>query len=404
MHRALCLLMALQLWGWLRYVGRSLRTVKGLALALLGVAVFSPWLVTVALTPPAEGRADPESVRRYGPVLLLAFTVVSGVLAVTVQRAISFRPAEVNLLFPGPFTRRQLLAYKLTVSLATSLLASPLVALALRHHAPNLLSAWVGLVLMLAFLQLFATALALLASAVGVQAYNRSRKAVLVCLVIAAVAAALWSGQEALVLGPRQVLDQVEQSPLWNALLAPFRWFVEAFLAERPWPDLAWKAGRGLAVNLALLAVIFTLDARYLEAAAAHSERTYAQLERLRAGGLLAVGLPGSGEARFSLPALPWWGGVGPLAWRQLLAVQRGFVPLLVLVLFYGMTLVPIVLGSDPARHDRGGSGILAGTLVAGWPERARVARPVGWPWRTVMPALGPGLQPAAPEVVLSDA
>jgi len=46
----------------------------------------------------------------------------------------------------------------------------------------------------------------------------------------------------------------------------------------------------------------------------------------------------------------------------------------------------------------------LAGTLIAGWPERARLARPAGRPSMAVVPARGPSLQPAAPEVVLSDA
>src|SRR5262245_7741072 len=83
--RALWLLLGLQLGGWLRFLGRSLGTVKGIAFALLGAVIFAPWLLTIVLSPPSEGRADPETVRRYGPVLLLGLTVMSGTLALTVQ-------------------------------------------------------------------------------------------------------------------------------------------------------------------------------------------------------------------------------------------------------------------------------------------------------------------------------
>ncbi|HXG10756.1 MAG TPA: putative ABC exporter domain-containing protein [Gemmataceae bacterium] len=362
MDRALCLLIGLQLWGWVRFIGRSLRTLKGLALALLGAVVFAPWLMTMALTPP-ESRADPETVWRFGPIILLVLTILSVLFSFTVQRAISFTPAEINFLFPGPFSRRQLLAYKIATSLGAGLLATPIVALALRHHSRCLLSAWVGLVLMLMFLQLFATVLALLASTVGARAYNRSRRLLLAGLVVAAVTAAFWAGKEAVHLGPRQVLEQMEQSPLWSALLAPFRWFVGAFLAERPWPDLVVAAGPGLAVNLLLLLLIFALDAQYLEAAAASSERVYAQLERMRTGGVLAVGLSGSGKARLSLPSLPWWGGAGPHLWRQLLGAQRSFMPLVVLAVFYGIVLLPIGLAIDVPRHDFQQAAILTLTL-----------------------------------------
>lgn len=363
MHRALLLLMTLQLWGWLRFLGRSLRSVKGIILVLMGGSVFLLWLLMLTMKPPAEGRVDAENVLRYGPIALLAITLLSGLLAVTVQRAISFSPAEVNFLFPGPFSRRQLLAYKILISLAIGLLVSPLVALTMRHHAARALSAWVGLVLMLMFLQFFATALALLASVAGASAFNRSRKVILISLLAALVAAGFWAGKEALVLGPTQALEQIEQSPILSVMLTPFRWFVEAFLAQELWPDLIVKAARGLAVNLGLLVLIFALDAHYLEAAAANSERHYAQIERMRTGGLLAVALSSSGTVRFSLPSLPWWGGIGPTLWRQLLTARRGPMPLVILLVFYCLALAPILASADPTRHDRGGDWILAGTM-----------------------------------------
>lgn len=364
MHTALWLLMGLQLRGWVRFLRRSLGTLKGAVLVLLGGVVFAPWLLTLVVATPVQSRADPAEVLRFGPPALLGLTLLSAVFAFTQQRAISFSPAEVNLLFPGPFTRRQLLAYKITISLGMNLLATPIVALTVRYHAHHFLAAYVGLVLALMFQQFFATALALLASAVGASVYNRSRKALLLGLILAAVVAGFWAGREALDLGPQVVLEQIEGSPLWYLLLTPFRWFVQAFLAKQLWPDLALWAGLGLSVNVLLLLLIFVLDARYLEAAAVSSERTYAQLQRMRAGGMLAGALTGSGQPRFSLPSLPWLGGVGPMLWRQLLTAQRGFGPLVLLLLFYAIVLAPILATGDPPQHDLGRALILAGTLT----------------------------------------
>ena len=51
MNRALWLLLALQLRGWLRYLGRSMRTLRGAVLVLVGLGVFLPWMVAVLLHP-----------------------------------------------------------------------------------------------------------------------------------------------------------------------------------------------------------------------------------------------------------------------------------------------------------------------------------------------------------------
>ncbi len=51
MNGALGLLIGLQLRGWLRYLVRSLRTVKGALLALVGAAVFVPWILTILFAP-----------------------------------------------------------------------------------------------------------------------------------------------------------------------------------------------------------------------------------------------------------------------------------------------------------------------------------------------------------------
>ena len=78
-----------------------------------------------------------------------------------------------------------------------------------------------------------------------------------------------------------QGIEGVLNSNAWFVVSTPLRWFYDAILAEG-WRDLLLYGTLGLLFNLVLLGVVFSLDANYLEAAAAYcSSRIYAQLRRL---------------------------------------------------------------------------------------------------------------------------
>src|ERR1700722_14170535 len=109
MNRALWLLLSLQMRGWLRHLGRGMRTVRGTVLVLIGLAVFFPWLLAV-LSFPVSGGVDSRFLGRYGPASLLFYCVVNFLFS-SHERAIYFSPAEVQMLFAGPFGRREVLVY-----------------------------------------------------------------------------------------------------------------------------------------------------------------------------------------------------------------------------------------------------------------------------------------------------
>ncbi len=68
--------------------------------------------------------------------------------------------------------------------------------------------------------------------------------------------------------------------------------------------------------------MIFRLDADYLESAAAVSQKLYEKIQRMKQGG--GIALPASQKAAsIRLRRFPWLGGVGPLAWRQILIAVR---------------------------------------------------------------------------------
>ena len=83
------------------------------------------------------------------------------------ERAIYFSPGEVNFLFPAPFGRRELLAYKLTLGFVFSLPTTLFMTFVFQIYAHSFLAAFVGLLLTYQFMQLFVTAVNLAASSRG---------------------------------------------------------------------------------------------------------------------------------------------------------------------------------------------------------------------------------------------
>jgi hypothetical protein len=347
MNRALWLLLGLQMRGWLRFLARRVRTLKGALLALVGLAVFVPWLLTLLLAPGSAGGIAPEAARRYGPAMLLAYCVLNVVFS-SGERALYFSPAEVNFLFPGPFGRREVLAYKIALALLVGLPTTLLLALVVRVRDARFLASFVSYLLLYVFLQLFGMALGLLAAAVGARLYTRGRRLALAGAAVLAVALLLQAGGPGAGGGTPALLERALDTRLWRALALPLGWFFEAMLARDLWPDLVLYAVLASLVNLALVGAIFGLDAQYQEGAAVASARLYARLQRLRGrnvdGG---EAVAPAGKRRAELPALPWWGGVGPILWRQLTTASRGLGRLAVaLVVLGAMLLAPLLSGN----------------------------------------------------------
>src|SRR5712692_10068425 len=102
---------------------------QGVLLALLGLFIFIPWLMLI-VAPRQEGLA-PDKILTGGPAILIGYCLLNVVLSGG-ERAVYFSPAEVTFLFTAPFTRRQLLGYKVAVSLLFNLPTTLFLALVFR--------------------------------------------------------------------------------------------------------------------------------------------------------------------------------------------------------------------------------------------------------------------------------
>src|SRR5262249_25239436 len=141
---------------------------------------------------------------------------------------------------------------------------------------------------------------------------------------------------------PDRLRDAVFETAAWRVATYPLRSFFDVMLAHKL-VELALPLLVGVAVNAALVGLGFFLDAQYEEAAAAGSARIYAGRQRLR-GRHFDSEVIGPAQRRWGVPPLPYWGGVGPIFWRQLTAAWRGAGRLVVVLFIIAVAVVVPVL------------------------------------------------------------
>jgi hypothetical protein len=274
-----------------------------------------------------------------------------------------------------------LLIYRMVGEAFSSLLTALFMTFLFAHHANAFLPAFVGLFLMIELMVLISLAAGLLISTMGALAFNRRRRLMLLA-VLGLVGAALFPlGREALALRPWELLDRLEGSRLVRVAVWPFRPPIMAFTARSLWPDLAGWTLLGLSLLAALGTAILVLHAEYYEATAAASAKTYARLHAMRVGKAASRPI----KTRIALPPLPWWGGIGPNLWRQILTATRHPDRFVVLLVFLLCPLAPMLLfgrgvGSDVSPDLRLALAVLASmtltaSLIVGFDFRSDIDR-----------------------------
>jgi hypothetical protein len=258
MHPGLRHLLRLQLRAFSRRWFRGLRTWRGCLFGMIGMGMFAMWIVAMLGFHNGHEPVDLESLRTtILPAGMLVLTMLHLTTSAS-QKSVRFTPAEVDFLFCGPFSRREMLAYKLLNTVPGLLVASLLFSLLMSGRTGLWLSGMVGFFLALLFLQLLAMAVAMAAGTLGELAYNRTRKAAL-AVVAVAVAAAVYQTLSSLPAGAdvMPTLARFSETTIGLCLLAPFRVFARAITAES-FLDLAvWGACAAL-IDVALAVVVFS--------------------------------------------------------------------------------------------------------------------------------------------------
>ncbi len=342
----------------LRRTFRGARTFKGAFLI-----VFTLFVLAAMIGPSVAGAVFVRSLpgmprfadwtEPYLSLILLVFSLLL-IFGPAGEMAMSFAPAEVDLLFPAPFHRAELLLYKIVRLLLGMLFMALIFSLSFLMYFRSWLAAFVGIFLTLVFTQFVSLAAALAGQIATEYAYTRARKLALYgVLALFAAGLAQMFYQTPIQSFPELALS-FRGSWAGRVLLAPFEVFSHTMMAHTLFPDLlCWAAG-GAGIDLAVLVLVLKLDADYIEGAAAVSQKLYDRIRRVRQGG--GFGPAPKSAGRLRLRRLPWLGGAGPLAWRTMLIAMR--TSRVVIIAFLGLGAVFLILALV-VPSDREGAKML---------------------------------------------
>ena len=364
MHAALHHLIRLRRRARWRRLVASFKTPRG-ALMIAVTAIFFGCMIVPNLILPLTASLTPEgarlhrdlaqtaqpAIRTLGPLVLLAFALVS-IGTSMAEVAIYFSPAEVDFLFAGPFSRRELLYYKLRQSVSNALWGGTLFALVSSRFATHLVGAWLACVLAILFMNALTLAITLLGQLITQRAYTQSRRMLLAAAAVL-IALGLWQALPAFDgQSPLSIAAAFRESPPGRVLLFPFEVFPRIATAPT-YAGIALYSGIGAAMTFGLFALAVSLDVNYLETAQHVSQRIYERLQRRRAGGGPMSGAPLAAR-QLRLPRLPWLLGTGPNLRRQgllLLRRSQGMLFLVLLVLAMAAIMALSIRRAAPNSH-----------------------------------------------------
>lgn len=345
MDAMLIKLLWLRLRGGVRQRLREMKTLRGLLFLALTVAIIVLLMKQSALSDNplysvimGEAEQRQRMVEQFMPIGLLAAFLMT--LFTAPSPALSFNPSEINLLFSGPFTRRALLLYKVSFYIFGVLLSSLFIMLLVPAFTYSQASAFLGIFLSLLFIQLLTVATGLLGQWLGQYVDVRIRSGYVFMALFSLFAATGWYCSDSFS-SPTTVIIQFQESMIGALLLAPFDVFAHIFLAQTVFPQLVHWALLGLTMNVVLLIVVIVLDGRCYEASTMASLELHQRRDRARRKG---VSLARRVTKVRSFVRSPVLGGIGPVAWRQMLATFRNTSKALFLYLGIALFAGPLLI------------------------------------------------------------
>ena len=325
MDAALLRLLVMRMRGGLRLRLMQFLSLRGALLFLALGGIFWLLIATGTLAPNAQffGGAglDSQAIRvqisTFMPLALFGMTLLTVFL--TTGPSFHFSPTEINFLFVGPFSRRDLILYKFIAYAAGAALSAALIAPFAQAQTGSVLSAFIAAFLTLLFVQLNSAAVGM-----AWQAFEGNRLARVkwpaTAMVSAIAVAALihaWAVPDRSVF---DLLSDVRHSWIGTVILLPYIVFAELFLARTLFEQMAIWATIAVLINTALLWAVVRLDGRTFERSLMANTRLSNRWERMKQGGSFWA------TERIEVPSIrkaPTLGGLGPIAFRQAIKAVR---------------------------------------------------------------------------------
>ncbi len=340
--KPLRLLIWLQTKGLLRQFCRSAKTRNGAMLILVCLGFIG--LVAVPnIFAMLFVERDPEQlvrIAKYIPLLLLGLFVMS-LISRLGRDGLYFFPEEIENLFPAPFTRRELLTYKLSSILRISFLSAFVSLFVFGTYFLNPICAVIGMGCTYLFSSLVPLACTILGQIGFAHAFTRGRKVFAFLLLGAIGFAAVQASMNvvdstvenfsdvspgdiqitSMLMEVDQWVTRVSNSTAGKIILAPFKVFADLMFSKSIDGQFLLNLVLASLMNVLLLAIILGLNANYLSVVERTSKKVADFHKQTMSGGGFAM--VGKKEFKRGFPMPPFWHGMGPLLWRQCLATIR---------------------------------------------------------------------------------
>ncbi|MBL9147453.1 MAG: hypothetical protein JNM94_02040 [Phycisphaerae bacterium] len=346
---ALVYLTYLRFRATMRRVLAVLKTPRGILLALGATGFVCLWLIPPIMMGRHVGQTPFASLRDratdLGPYVILGMLLLS-LIRSPGEQALAFLQAEVDFLFPAPFTRRQLLLYKLAQRVLPFAGAACLSALWTYSVASSWFAAALGAFLIFWLIHLVGLCVALVSQSLEEARFRRMRILAIAAIGAMVIGGAIWVGKDLEGATPLEKLSSFRATTLGTLLAMPTYPFARAFTAKGVGMELLLWGGIAAAINVALVLLAILVNSNWLEAGADSSARVAARVEAFRRTGTINTGTAAFGSR--TMPDFPTLWGIGPFAWRQAVSGMRmGPRSLIAVGVIGAVILAPSLLGGS---------------------------------------------------------
>lgn len=363
---------SLKLMLRLRFVGLSRRVQQGLSsprkalLSSLAILLACVWLGNAIASILFREPYEPETFRRGFLLSLFGYGIWPFLrcAASRPEEEIEWSPAEKEFLLGGPFSRKELIVYRLHVILTSTVVKSLSVSLLLMPDLDSLSLGFLGVLLALSFLELTRLATEVFFWGLPEKTFRIIRLLTLGSAAALALYCAIAAIEQtishpgvgpvafSLIINFFQMLKACFDTPVGYVLTAPLSVFVV----------LVASAGvNGVyALNLAVAVVMLTGMYVLLLELDRRARTWTSDEERVRWKVESAAGRTGNGSLSL-LPRVPRWGGAGALAWRQFTGARTYASSLIVsMVIPAVLSSLPLLMNLDPVDTFINVAGSLA--------------------------------------------
>lgn len=359
MHRALWQLLWFDLRGSLRGVLGLRRNWRQLFLLLLMLVFVGSILFARAVGGSSQGA------ERFGnamPFWALVYLLATWLTA-SADRGLVMRPAEIHFIVGGPFPNRDVITLNLVRLAFRALISAIVLSLIALAYVHSYLSALVGMWLLIAVSLLVGMLASLSARRVHCRAVGIARRMLMLLALLGLFTLVTQSMRLVREQGFQPQVSTVAaaalESPLGRVLLPPLAWMFAPLASTSLLADTLRMLPLRLLVVAAMAGLVYVLGADYAETSTGRTDASVARRQNALRSGVSGGGVGASWTRRLTLPHVHRLGGVGSVAWMQMVHSLR-ILPryLAFTTAIVGLVLVvPLLIDS---RH-------LRGSAVVGW-------------------------------------